>query len=225
MIKRDKVFYAACGLFVAGLAVAALGWQVFPLFLIGAYLLRPFLHSFGLAGKLADERQKQIHSRSGNVAFVAVILAAAVLAVIRSAQGEQPSDLWALICIGIAVRALVGLLMVGEPRTAGVTIVVSMGVLYLLFNLMEGGLSIDALMNGLPGFLILALGLAARKFPRFVAAILAAAAVGSVFFFHLYRFNQGSLMVILLLPVPMLIAAGCLWAPPPAEPDALPSAR
>ena len=80
MIKRDRIFFGACGIFGVGVILAIMGYESALLFIVGAYLLRPILHAFDLADEFADERQVAIHSRSGNVAFIAVMIAAVGLA-------------------------------------------------------------------------------------------------------------------------------------------------
>ena len=57
MIKLDKMFFAACGVFAIGVVVAVMGYEFGLLFLVGAYLLRPTLHAFDLAGKTTGERE------------------------------------------------------------------------------------------------------------------------------------------------------------------------
>ncbi len=75
MFKRDRIFFAACGIFAVGVVLEIMNMDLGLLFLVGAYLLRPTLHAFDLATKFADERQVEVHSRSGNIAFIAVMLA------------------------------------------------------------------------------------------------------------------------------------------------------
>jgi len=60
IIKKDKIFYSACGIFIIGVLLAIMGYDLALLFIVGAYLLRPTLHAFDLAIKYADERQTQI---------------------------------------------------------------------------------------------------------------------------------------------------------------------
>ena len=87
MIRRDRIFYIACGLMTVGIVLAMMELYIALLPLVGAYLLRPTLHALGLARKFADERQIQIFSRSGNVGFLVVMFGATVLAILRMAQG------------------------------------------------------------------------------------------------------------------------------------------
>lgn len=78
MIKQDKIFYSACGLSGVGLVLAVMGYDLSLLLFVAAYLLRPALHEFGLAKQHADERQHEIHSRSGNLAFIILMLSIVV---------------------------------------------------------------------------------------------------------------------------------------------------
>ncbi len=206
MIKRDRIFYAACGLFMVGIVLALMEYEFALLFIVGAYLLRPTLHVFDLAGKKADERQVQIHSRSGNVAFIAVIITAIGLALLRIANGETAEEFYALIGIGIAARALVGLLMIGEFRRTGVLIIIAVGVVTALFGLASGGFSPAGLFVCLLGLLFASLGFAARRFPRAIAAVLTVIALVMIFGFKLYQFRPaGSAMTFAVLV--MLLAA------------------
>ena len=89
MIKRDKIFYSACGLSGVGLILAFMGYSFSLLLFVGAYLLRPALHEFGLAKRYADERQLEIHSQSGNLAFIIVILSMVGMVFWRIADGQS----------------------------------------------------------------------------------------------------------------------------------------
>ncbi|MCH7878755.1 MAG: hypothetical protein IH914_05530 [candidate division Zixibacteria bacterium] len=133
MIKRDTIFYSACGLSGVGLILAFMGYDLSLLLFVAAYLLRPALHEFGLAKQYADERQLEIHSRSGNLAFVIVMMAMVGMVFWRIADGESTGELYTLIGIGLAARALTGLVMAGEYRKAGVVIISAFGVLLALF--------------------------------------------------------------------------------------------
>jgi len=210
MIKRDKIFYAACGIFLVGVILALMQYEFALLFIVGAYLLRPTLHVFDLAGKHTDERQVHIHSRSGNVAFIAVMLTAIGLALLRVANGETADEFYTLIGIGIAARAVVGLLMIGDLRRTGVLIVVAVGVVTALFALASAGFSLPALFVGFLGLLLASLGFLARRFPRVVAAILAVIALVLVFSFELYKLREiGTAMTFAVLV--LLLAAVCIF--------------
>ena len=126
MIKRDRIFYIACGLLAVGIVLAIMDLYVAILPLVGSYLLRPTLHALGVAKKYADERQIQIFSRSGNVGFLVVMFGAAVLATLRQSQGQPPDDFHMLIVLGLVTKAIIGLLMTGDLRRAGVIMLISL---------------------------------------------------------------------------------------------------
>ena len=121
--KRDRIFYAACCLTGLGVILAAMGFDLGILLFVAAYLLRPALHEFGLAKQYADERQLVIHSRSGNIAFIVMVLVAVGLALWRVSRGQRPEELYQLIFIGLAARAITGLVLGGEYRKAGAVII------------------------------------------------------------------------------------------------------
>jgi len=210
MIKRDRIFYSACGIFLVGIILAILDYEVGLLFLVGAYLLRPTLHAFDLADKYADERQVVIHSRSGNVAFIAVMLAAVGFSLLRVSRGEYAEELYSIIFIGIAARAMVGLLMTGDLRKAGPIIIIAIGLLISLFALFSSGFTTPGfLVTGL-GLVFAATGLLGRKYPRSVAMVMAVIAVVLIFYFDLYQIKQVN-MAMLIVVLAMLTAAVCFY--------------
>ena len=214
MIKRDRIFYSACGVFLVGVFLAVMEYEFALLLIVGAYLLRPALHVFDLAGKHVDERQVQIYSRSGNVAFIVVMITAIGLALLRIADGETADEFYALIGIGIAARAIVGLVMIGELRRTGVLIIITVGVITALFALASDGFSPPALFVSFLGLLLASMGFAARRFPRSVAVALTAIVLCVVFGFKLYPFRAaGSAMMfavfVLLLAAASLFLSSC----------------
>jgi len=144
MIKRDRIFYIGCVLVAVGIILAFLDSALSYLFLVGAYLLRPTLHALGLGKRYADERQIQIFSRSGNVGFLVVMFGATLLAILRMSQGEPTDGLNALIILGLVTKAIIGLLMIGDLRKAGVIILISWGVIMGIFASLQGFEEIQA---------------------------------------------------------------------------------
>lgn len=210
MFRRDWIFWVATGVFALSLALATIHY-LFLFLMIGAYLLRPTLHSLGIARDLVDERQMSIQHRSGNLGFVVMLLTAIVIAVVIELQGGHADYIYMIICLGLAAKALANVVLTGDHRVTGVRIAVTVGLLYLLFGFLEGDFSLGLLIHSIPGLIILSLGLLGKKFPRIAALLLAGAAVYSVFFFNLLRrSNPGSFSVLLLIPLPLLIAAACL---------------
>ena len=209
MMKRDRIFYGACGLSVMGLALTIMRYDLGLLFFVAAFLLRPTLHEFGLAKRYADEREREIHSRSGNLAFITVMLAVG-MALWRIADGKRPDEIYTLIGIGLAARALTGIVMGGEYRKAGVVIITAMGVLLAVFVVLMEGLSVGSAFGALLGLIIIGLGQAARKIPRVIAVVLLAIAAGVIMLFALYEFRRVNMGLWLFFVTPALVAAACL---------------
>lgn len=212
MYKRDKIFYSACCLSCAGIVLTFLGYNFALLFFVVAYLLRPSLHEFGLVKQYADERQVIIHSRAGNIGFIVVMLAAVGLALWRISRGAQPEELYQLIFLGLAARAMTGLVMIGEYRKAGVIIISAIGFFLTLFIIASSGSgqSAASLFGIVLGGIIVGLGQLARKFPKVMAFFLAAIVVCAILFFHLYDFRTVNTALWLLFVTPLVTAAVCL---------------
>lgn len=210
-MKRDRIFYSACCISAIGIVLAILGYDLALLLFVAAYLLRPALHEFGLAQQYADERQLVIHSRSGNLAFVIVILATAGLALWKISQGERPEELYTLIIIGLAARALTGLVMAGDYRKAGMVIIGAIGFFLGLFVVLEGGFSLASVGGVVVALTIIGIGRLARKYPRVIGVILIILILGAIVFFKLYQGRKASMDLWLFLVTPLAISSACLF--------------
>jgi len=194
------------------------------LFLVAAYLLRPTLHALGLARKYADERQIQIFSRSGNVGFLVVMFGAAILSALRMSQGEPPDDLHLLIFLGLVTKAIIGLLMIGDLRNAGVIILISYGVIMGVFAGIQGVNEIQAgetpweTFAGI-GLIVVftTLGLLARKWPRPIAIVLMLGAVGMIWDRSLWEFSDKDNGIWLFVILPLALIIACLWGKPDTD--------
>ncbi|UCG63009.1 MAG: hypothetical protein JSV52_06935 [Candidatus Zixiibacteriota bacterium] len=204
MFDRDAIFWCATGIFVASLLLALLASTYFLYGIILVYLLRPALHSVGMADKYADERQKLIQFHSGNIAFVVLIIAIAVMAIQAEMDNKTVERFATLLAIGLVTKALVGLIMVRDYRAAGVQITISVGLIVTAFIVLEAGFSLAAIIGGLVGILISMLGLVGIRFPRVLAGILLAVAVA------FWVVITPGFVVSILLPLPLVIAAACL---------------
>lgn len=210
MIKRDKIFYAASTLCLVGIALAVMGYEIALLLFVAAYLLRPSLHELGLAKHYADERQVIIHSRSGNIGFIAVMLAAVGFALWRVTRGESPEELYELIFIGLAARAMTKLIMVGEYRKAAVIIISAVGLFLALFIVLDGGFSMASVFGIVLGGMILGLGQLARRFPGGMAFVLSVIVVAVILGFRLYDFRTVNTALWLFFVTPLVTAVACL---------------
>lgn len=211
MIKQDKIFYSACGLSGVGLVLAVMGYDLSLLLFVAAYLLRPALHEFGLAKEYADERQLEIHSRSGNLGFVVVMMAMVGMVFWRFADGESAGELYTLIGIGLAARALTGLVMAGEYRKAGVVIISAVGLLLALFIVLMGGFSYASAFGVALGSIIVGFGQLGRKFPRTISIVMVLIALIMIYLFDLFQFKRMDMEKWLLFVAPVVTSAVCLF--------------
>ena len=211
MTKHDRIFAIACGLTGAGILLATLGHEVGILLLVVAALLRPALHEFGLAKQYADERQLVLHSRSGNIGFIVMVLVAVGMALWRVSRGQSPGELYQVIALGLAARAITGLVLGGEFRKAGATILGAVGVFLGIFIAMEVGFSWGLLVAVILVLLILGIARMALKWPRIIAVILTLLVLGVILGFDLYRFQARGITLWLLMVTPLSIAAACLF--------------
>lgn len=211
MFKRDRIFYFACAISCAGVILAIMGYEFSLLLFVAAYLLRPALHEFGLGKQYADERELAIHSRSGNLAFVILILAAVGMVFWRLANGQSAGELYTLIGIGLAARALTGLVMAGEFRKAGAVIISAIAVFLTLFIVLDGGFSLVSIFGLVLGGIIFGFGQLGRKFPRTISVVLALFAVCVILFLGLYNFRRVNMAGWLFIVTPIVIASACLF--------------
>lgn len=209
MPKRDPIFWAATAIFVVSLILAGTVHPVALLLMSFSYLLRPTLHALGLAQRCADERQLTIQFRSGNIAFTVVVAGLLILAAERQLRSEPADAYFALLCIGLAAKALSHRLLGKDWRPTGIVIVLSVAALMTLFGLLEEGLTLAGLIHSIPGLILAAIGLTAFRLPRVAGVMTFAAAGSAIYYFHLYTLRQ--LPVFLLLAVPLLIASICLY--------------
>ncbi len=214
--KRDGIFWVASAILVASLLLAALVGNAFLLLLVASYLLRPTLHSLGFFPKLTDERQLFIQYRASNVGFVAMIVGVIIVILLLMAKGDHTWEmLLAVLMAALALRALAGVLMVGDPLVAGVRILVATGLLLALFGIAEGGLS-GAGAHVIPGLLVVGVGLAGKRWPRPVAIlvlVLSACVVIAMTRSILaggHGRGWGEVEALLFLTMPPIVAAVCL---------------
>lgn len=219
MFKRDRIFWWASGIFAIGIILAILEYELAVIFIVGAYILRPTLHAFDLAKGFEDERQVMNHSRSGNIAFIVVMLTVVGLALTRMKNGEPPDDFFLILTFGIGARAFTGLILHGDLRKTGSLIIIIIGLVFAVFGLASARFSYQGLFIGIGGLVFSTLGLFAFKYPRIVSSIVALIAVVFIINNELYRIGEaksGMLIVIAFL----LFAASCLFLSSRPDSDA-----
>ncbi len=109
MVKaKDIVFWIATANFILALALFALTQdQLWLYLLVGSYLLRPTLASFGVKQARVDERQMIIHYRSGNIAYGITNTVALLFAAMNLIEGKSCYlSFIMVVAIGVVVRVL-----------------------------------------------------------------------------------------------------------------------
>jgi len=213
MLKRDRIFWWAAGIFVLAIIIFAItGEQLWLALMIASYLLRPTLASLGIAKRSVDERQMSIQYRSGNIAFAVMMVTAVILAALQSAKGDPNWDLFNIIIIvGLAAKALSNVLLVKNYRLAASKIIIAVGLLIALFASMSHGLSISTLMEAGPGLAIAGIGWLSRKFPRIVGVFVFAVTAALEFVILQKGFTIGQLTTATVIGVPLVLAGVSLF--------------
>ena len=211
MIKRDRIFYSACGLTGVGLVLTVMGYELSLLLFMGAYLLRPALREFGLAKQQDDEYRLEIHSRSVNLAFMVVMIAMIGAAIWRLSDGESPVDLYALLGIGLAIRAVTSLAMAAEYRKAAVVMISAVGAFHAWSIVLDNGVSKAAVIGIAIGVIFIGFAQLARKSPKPTAIILAIFAVIALITLVVLGFRRVDMDVWLLFVAPITTASICLF--------------
>jgi hypothetical protein len=211
MFKWDAVSWSATGIFALGLVLGGTAHGAFLFLMLGAYLLRPTLNALGLAKRYVDERQLQIQFHSGNIGFAVAMLAAAALAIKAQVEGRRIDEYVFIISFGVAAKAIVGLLMAADPRTVGVRIACTIGLLATLFTLLEGGSLTGIVIQALPGVIVLSIGLLGLWKPVPSAVLLALAAAFTAYFFGIRGAWTLRWQMLLLVTVPLTIASISLF--------------
>ena len=210
-MKRDKIFYIASSFLAVGILLALLGSDYSLFLFVAAYLLRPLVMEFGLGAKFADEREQTIHAKSGDVAFIIIIVAVIGFSILRISHGQRPEELYEIIGIGLAARALTGLIMNGEYRKAGVLIINAVGFFLGLFIVLEAGVSAASLFGVAVALIIFGIGWIAKKYPRLIAVVLSVIVIGTIIGLQLYQFRLVGSGAWLFLVTPLTIAAASLF--------------
>jgi hypothetical protein len=212
MSNWDSLSWWATGIFIAGLVLGAAVNEQFLFLLAGAYLLRPTLLALGLAKKYADERQRLIQFHSGNIALTVTVLSLIGFAIKARLEAQPPDNYYMLIALALLTKALVGLVMIGDYRAAGVRITTTIGILLFLFAALENGFSVGTLIEASPGILVLLVGLLGIKRPKLSAILLVMIGIALAIVFGPVRaFTLTRILVGLLLPLPVFIAAFCFF--------------
>jgi len=213
MLKKDPIFWWASGIFVLALALFALTHeQLWLSLMIGSYMLRPTLASLGVGRRYLDERQMNIHYRSGNIGFAVMIIACIIFAIKLSAENNHDFEMFiTAIIIGLAAKGLFNVILVKNFRETAPKIIIAVGLLVALFASLDAGSFIGVIMSILPGLAIVGIGLLARKYPRVIGLIIIVVAMASIIFILGIRKGWGQIITAVVIGIPLLIAGRSLF--------------
>ena len=173
--------------------------------LVGLAFMRHLLREVGLVRDL-DERQVAVSYRSSHIAFlVAIGIAAAAFINSSLIENEEPPLIASMVLfVSLIVKVAAWQLTSRGRRRTGLVLGFAIGGFWFLFTALEGGLSPEFLVGGIP---LLAAFLALR-WQRVGAVILLLCGAVTGYFFILKGMSppQSRLIVGLLLPTPLLLA-------------------
>lgn len=208
-MKRDKLWYASSTLVAVGILLALTGSKFsFPVFILAA-VLRPLLSQFPGIKKLTDEREIQIRSEAGDLAFITLILALTGACVIRSIQGYRSDEFYLIIAIGIVLRALVELFLRGDYYRSSVMVLRAIGILMCLFIVLSAGFHTASILGLLTLTLFFFLAWLVNKYPLVLIIALVCIIVLFVIFLQLLNASSNSLQIWLFVVCPLLFACIC----------------
>jgi hypothetical protein len=219
MFKQDPIFWWASSLFVLSLLLVVLTQnQLWLALMMGSYLLRPTLASLGVAKRFVDERQLSIHYRSSNIGFVVMLIACVFFA---AKLGAEDNPTWEyfnmLILLGLATKALFNVVLVSSLREAATKIILTAGLLMTLFIGMESinrDISLNVLLNLLPGLTLIGLGLLSKQYPRAIGVVILLITVALEVAILGKGNGWGQIITGLVVGVPLVVAGVCLFTHP-----------
>lgn len=216
MFKKDPIFWWAGGIFVSALALFAFTQSQFWLALmIGSYLLRPTLASLGIANRYVDERQLNIHYRSGNIGFVVMLITCVILAIKLNAENNHDFEMFIMaIVIGLAAKALFNAILVKNFREAASKIIIGAGLLIALFGSFasfDTGSIVRILMNMAPGLAIAGVGLLSKVYPRPAGIVILVAAALLLWVILGKGFTWAQIGTAVIVGVPLILAGVFLY--------------
>lgn len=213
---KDWIFWVATGIFLLSLVLFWVFQNQFVCFLmLLSYLLRPTLATIGLTKHSIDERQISIHYRSGNIAFVAVIVTCIVMVLYLANQDNHDWELFVIvILIGIVSKALFNVLLIKNYRSAASKIIITAGLFIALFEFAEilnQPFSFQSLLPLLPGLLIAFIGKLSTYFPRTFGILVIALSIAASLVILGKGLTMGQLATELIVAVPLALSGICLF--------------
>ena len=213
MFNKDPIFWLSTSVFVLAVIIYGITQNQLWLFLLaGSYLLRPTLASLNIAKSLVDERQMSIQYRSGNIAFAVMIIACIIMAVYQSSKQDHSWEFFsAIVIVGLAVKALSNVFLIGNYRDSATKIIMGVGLMITLFFSLENEFSIGTLIESIPGIAIVAIGWLSKKFPRTIGIIVLIVTAALLFMILQKGFVIGQIITAVVVSIPLTIAGISLF--------------
>ena len=213
MLKKDPIFWMASAIFVLALLIFAITKEQLWLFLtIISYMLRPTLASLGVAKRHVDERQMSIYYRSGNIGFAVMIISCVIFAIKLSIENNHDFELFiAAIIIGLAAKGLFNVVLIKNIREVASKIIIGVGLLVALFASFDQGSFTGIIISILPGLVIAAIGLMAKKYPRVIGIVIIVLALASMIFILTFKKGWGQIVTAAVIGIPLLVAGAGLF--------------
>ncbi len=202
-VKGRAVLAGILGYAVACVLLGIFVNRGFYVPLVAVAFIRPLLREVGLLAD-RDERQVSVSHRSSHIAFLlAMAMASAMFVKQAFVENRAPAyELSLLLFIPLLVKFAAWQFTSRGRRRCALGIGFVIGGAWLLFTALEGQLSPEFAVGGLP---VLAT-LLAIKWERVGGAILLALGLFAIYFFG----SEMVLIVLLLLPTPLILAGTLL---------------
>jgi hypothetical protein len=193
--------------------------------LVALFFAQPVLREFGIVAD-RDEWQVAVSHRSSHVAFlVAMGIAAGAFVKTGIIDNREPPFIATLVLfVSLLVKVATWQLTSRGRRRTGLVLGFVIGGLWLLFTALEGNLSPEFLVGGIP----LLAAILALKWQRLGGALLLVCGAVTGYFFILTGGSpeRSRLFVALMLPAPLILAGVLLMmrrddVDRAAEPDRL----
>lgn len=215
--KKDPVFWWTWGIFTTGLVLFAVTqMDIFFILIVIAFLMKPTLASVGMLKKYTDERELSINFRSGNIAFFVLMIACVFMAAKLRAENDHAYEMiYMIIVLGLVTKALVYILMAKDFRKTAPKIMITAGILIASFSGMgsidHGVFSMSFIMNTLPGFIIIGVGILSKFYPRIAAVLIVMMALFISYFIFRRGLGWSSVGTAFIVLTPLIGASYGLW--------------
>lgn len=163
-----------------------------------------------------DERQIQITRFSSHIAlFLFVGLVLFVMIYKYLAKGlplDADPEFYMLLLVPLTVKMLINVFQNYEPYKAARLVSYIFGGGWLIFCILDEGITVAFVMQSLPFFILLAAGLGAKKYPLLSGAVLIIIGLAMLVLFVVFA-NPNiyvKIMIFTLVPFPFMLSGAAL---------------